>query len=428
MYFNHRDCSSSCTLKELKNYYSLVLISYLLVLEKNELPINIERRYRMKHTLYYLVYYDQLDKKIIRHVSPATVTKASYVSKAITEIGFHVQIVSPAVPSKKGKYKGSNDIVMEGVKLKLFSSFFAKTKVYRILRRILLKIRLTFYFLFFVKRKSTIIVYHSLSLMRFVKFLKAIKQYKVIYEVNEIYGDVINNSKISQKEIKLVSKTGDAFMFPTEMMLEKININSKLYAINYGSYTNKTRYNFRFNDDKIHCVYSGTLSLDKGGSAAAAAASLYLDERYHIHILGFGSTNEIESIKQTITNINSKTKCKVTYEGVLYDEDFDKFLQKCKIGLSTQTLDNNFNNTSFPSKILTYLGNGLKVVSIKIEPVYNSLLKDSIVFYDEDNPQEIAKAIKKVDLTNDSAQSLLEELDVKFKNQFKSIVSKFTDR
>ncbi len=62
--------------------------------------------------------------------------------------------------------------------------------------------------------------------------------------------------------------------------------------------------------------------------------------------------------------IAAKTKCKITYDGAFYVKKYYEFLQKCHIGLSTQNPYEPFNNSSFPSKVLVYMANGLRVVSV----------------------------------------------------------------
>ena len=89
----------------------------------------------------------------------------------------------------------------------------------------------------------------------------------------------------------------------------------------------------------------------------------------------------------------------MTYEGCLSGEQYIRFVQKCSIGLSTQKPDARFNDTSFPSKILSYLANGLRVVSIRIRAVEESPISDLVVYYNEQSPELIAKAITSVDMT-----------------------------
>jgi len=374
--------------------------------------------------VYYLVHFDDLNKENCRLVSPAAVAKAGYVSKALSQIGFRIQIISPALPNKPGKYESSNYEILNGVNLKLFKSFYTNIKIFKAFRRILLYIHLFLFLLFELKKDSIFIVYHSLSLVFIVKILKKIKRIKIISDFNEIYGDVVDKPAVSLKEIRY-TKLFNGYFFPSEILAKIINKDHKPQAIIYGNYEIKPKYNESFNDSLVHVVYSGTLSESKGGAAAVKAAE-FLDNNYHLHILGFGSDLEVENITRLIDNIKLKTKCKISFEGLLLNEEFDRFLQKCDIGLSTQTLTNNFNNTSFPSKILTYFGNGLKVVSIKIDPVFQSKVSSMIEFYENDSPNDIANAIVRAsgDKRNNELSDILKELDLKFKKQVTEVLNK----
>ena len=203
----------------------------------------------------------------------------------------------------------------------------------------------------------------------------------------------------------------------------KINFSDKPYAITHGTYHVEPDRNFRFDDNKIHVVYAGTLDPRKGGAASAAAAARYLPENYHVHILGFGSDEQIANMKSLIEDVNRISSADVSYDGVLSGEDYIRFLQACQIGLSTQNPDAAFNATSFPSKVLSYMANGLRVVSIRIDAVESSAVGDMITYYDDQSPEAIAKAIIGVDISQpyDSRQRIV-QLDEQFKRDLKRLI------
>ena len=170
-----------------------------------------------------------------------------------------------------------------------------------------------------------------------------------------------------------------------------------------------------FADQKIHCVYAGTLDLRKGGAMAAAAAAEYLPDCYHIHILGFGNREQTDCLREQVNRIAKKSKCGISYDGMLSGEDYITFLQSCDIGLSTQNPDRVFNATSFPSKILSYMANGLQVVSVRIPAAEGSAVGEFLHYYDQQTPEAIARAIQSVDLTDeeDGRQHIC-NLDIQF--------------
>ena len=150
-----------------------------------------------------------------------------------------------------------------------------------------------------------------------------------------------------------------------------------------------------------------------------------MPSNYHIHILGFGSNEEVEKIKKIIKETEKKSKAKVTYDGLLKGEEYINFIQNCQIGLSTQNPDAQFNATSFPSKILSYMANGLRVVSIRIRVVEKSDIGNFIYYYDEQTPQNIANAIKNVNFDdNYDSRKLILKLDEQFLKDIKSILDK----
>lgn len=69
--------------------------------------------------------------------------------------------------------------------------------------------------------------------------------------------------------------------------------------------------------------------------------------------------------------------------------------------MSTQNPNAKFNDTSFPSKILSYMANGLRVVSIRIPAIEKSAVGKFMYYYDEQTPENIAKAIKSIDFSEE---------------------------
>lgn len=101
------------------------------------------------------------------------------------------------------------------------------------------------------------------------------------------------------------------------------------------------------------------------------------------------------------------------------DYTYIDFLQTCQIGLSTQNPDAAFNNTSFPSKILSYMSNGLQVVSADIEAVRRAYgISGYIYYYQKQEPSDIANAILNVDLDNPfDTRAVVQSLDNRFVEQ-----------
>lgn len=364
--------------------------------------------------IFYISYYAQPSDSEKRDAVLSAVNKMDYICESLEKNGCEVEVVSasPTLGKKLGKARIKK--ITDRTTLKLFFSLPNVNKIVSLANRVCMKTQMFFYMLKNTKRDSTVIVYHSLGYMSLVKMLKKIKGFKLIIEAEEIYGDVIGNPKIVKKEYSFF-KIADSFIFPTELLSESVNTEKKPEVIIYGTYHIAKEMPKLFTDGKIHCVYAGTLDPRKGGAAAAAAAALFLNGDYHIHILGFGNEKEKKEMLGIIDDISKKTEAKVTYDGLLSGDEFTSFIQSCDIGFSTQNPDAAFNSTSFPSKILTYMVNGLRVVSIRIPAIEKSAVGKFMYYYDEQTPENIANAVKSIDLADGyDSRKELERIDREF--------------
>lgn len=365
----------------------------------------------MKEIKYVGYYYFQ--NELNRNGSLAAINKMNYISEAIQKCGYKVKLISPSiVTDKHSKLSARNKVkVNDNFEVLLAPSLGAKNRVIRHLSFRFSQLWLFFNLLTKTKKNEELIVYHSLSLMTIILLAKKIKGFKLILEVEEIYQDVVNCSKFKRKQEYAFFKNADKFLFPTILLNEKINPNNKPFALIHGTYHAEKDYNVKFNDDKIHIVYAGTFEPKKGG-ATAAAATEYLPENYHIHIIGFGSKEQTQEIKNLIDVVNQKSKATVTYDGLLKGEDYIKFLQKCQIGLSTQNPDASYNDTSFPSKILSYIANGLRVLTVRIKAIETSAIGNDVFYYDKQTPEEIANSILKIDFSKPyESREIIKSLD-----------------
>ncbi|MDQ0200737.1 glycosyltransferase [Neobacillus ginsengisoli] len=354
----------------------------------------------------------------------AATNKMDYICQAIVASGNKVEIISPSwTANNKGYYHKRTSTIGEGVTLTCGPTFGAYRPLFRYLRILWSWIWLFGYLVKNTNSEETIIAYHSMMIINPIMLAKKIKKFKLILEVEEIYQDVKKYSQLMQSNEYRFFKSADKFIFPTELLIEKINKNNKPYNIIYGTYKVEQDRKSKFNDGKVHCVYAGTFDPIKGGSTIAATVAPYLPENYHIHIIGFGSEEETRSIQQLISEIAKTSVCTITYDGLLKDEEYTRFLQSCDIGLSTQIPGGSYNNTSFPSKILSYMANGLRVVSVRIKAIEMSVIGDAVYYYKEQTPEAIAEAIMSIDINEpyDSKQ-LIKKLDEKFVHTIKELL------
>lgn len=365
--------------------------------------------------IYYIGYYncDQIRHED-RQVSPAASNKMNYLISALVEAGDDsIEVVSPAETKKHAWISGGKWTISERVAIKTFPSVCSRFRLVRILGHILTRLCFLVYLLLHINQADKMIVYHSLVYPKLISFVRRVKKCTLIMEVEEIYADVNENSRLRDKELCML-QCADKYIFITELLRNEIN-QEKKSVIFHGTYRTVPDYGIRFRDDKIHVVYAGTFDPVKGGVFQAISAAEYLNESYVLHILGGGSASEIEAVRNRIREVSEKSECKICYDGFKSGDEFDSFIQSCHIGLSTQQPDGKFNATSFPSKILMYMSNGVRVVSVRIRAVETSLVGSSLFYYDQQDAKSIAEAIMAVPCTADSeCKEVLDCLHNKF--------------
>ena len=365
-----------------------------------------------------------MDSTIKRNVIPSSRDKIDSVIELINSIGINVHIISMSCVQESifKFYRGSDSVIKEGICLKLFPSWGGNTKIIRWARIVWHIIAMFFYLLLHTKKNEPIIVYHSQGYWGIISLAKKIKKFRLILEVEEIYQDVKKSKiKIIDKLEYMDINSADAFIFPTEILNNKINPNHKPYAIIHGRYTESSIIADKFSDGKIHVVYAGTFDPNKGGAIAAIEAVEFLPSNYHIHICGFGTDEDTNFVKNKIQKISARSNALVTFDGLKKGREYTMFIQQCHIGLSTQNPSGNFNDTSFPSKILSYISNGLSVVSIDIPVVRTSAVAKYITFYNKQTPRLIADAIMKTPLRLDYL-NCFKELSYSFTESFKKLL------
>lgn len=275
-------------------------------------------------------------------------------------------------------------------------------------------------------KDDLLIVYHSLSYMKEIEQIKKKSHCKLILHVEEKYGEVNDRHQKAQKDELSFLDKADGYILSSEVLRDSIpNAKMKPNSIIYGSYEpiDSSFLSYKFNDGKIHLLYSGTLDKTKRGADNAIAAMQYLDSRFVLHIL---SGENPKRILSEIDEISPKIKSTIIFEGAKLFEEYERFASKCDIGLSTQDQKASFNQSSFPSKILSYLRCGLKVVSCASVSVTSSALAHSLFLYKKDSPEEIAQEILVASKANENCDPrvLLASLDTDFKRSLEKVIEK----
>ena len=377
--------------------------------------------------IYYVGYYDTNESKQNREYYLSATNLMDYLADSIDVDNYKIEYVSMSGTKSKKIMWGGKKTLSHNRTLKKFlslgrgNSLFARADIH------FLRLQMFLYLLFHVRKRDIVVVYHSLNYTEMLRDLRRIKRFNLVLQMCEIYQDVSGNiaEKHKKHEFDLV-EVADAFICSNKHLSEVFNKEGKPSALLYGIYRAYEGERSGFGDGKIHVVYAGTLDPRKGGAAAAAAAE-HLDERYHVHLLGFGSDEQIEEIKGLIFEANSKSSATITYDGLLKGKEFDDFLRKCHIGLATQIPDASFTKTSFPSKVLTYLANGLSVVSSTYDAIQSSPVASCVSFYDEQTPQKIAECIMNTNVDNVASTEVIRGLDEKFRRELANLFNEVGD-
>lgn len=351
----------------------------------------------------YLTFFSaEEERALCLSTSPAGVTKSRYMVQLLREAGHPVEMVSPAW-SKCGRWhfwKAFDLALDSNITVHQLATFGTPLRWLTPLQWLHSLLQLFFYLLFHTRAGEPVLVYHSYYVSLPVLLARRLKKFKLLLEVEEIYQDVLSLPGPLRRWETNILHSADGYILSTEALRGEIHCPGKPDLVIHGSYTvEPSRGVPPFGDGKIHCIYAGTLDPVKGGAAAAVAAAALLPENYHVHILGFGSAAQKSALQEQIQQVQRSARCELTYDGLLQGEAYIRFLQRCQIGLSTQVPEGNYIKSSFPSKILTYLANGLQVVSARLPSVEQSGVGDMITYYDAQTPEAIAAAIQAVDLS-----------------------------
>ena len=374
--------------------------------------------------IWYLAYYNTPASGQTRAAAIAACPKVDYIAKSIRESGFDVCIVSAAHATKEACPERTV-LNKDGVEVQLLASPERRTGGLGRLQTLCFRRRLLRHLLHRIQREDTLLVYHSLALIGLVRTVARRVGCRLVLEVEEQYSDVTGDKRAAKRELSFFP-LADGYLVSTKLLENICNKRSKPCAVAHGIYTvQPLPMNPAAEDGLIHVVYAGTFQTEKMGSALknAIEAARYLPATYHLHILGFGDQADMEAVKQQIRDVSRRAVCGLTYDGCLLGEAFTSFLQSCHIGLSPQSPSADFTATSFPSKVLSYLSCGLRVISTPVVSVTTSAIADLLVPCDFSSAEKIAEAILSIH-TNEpfSATKRLMNLHTQFVEELKILL------
>lgn len=274
-----------------------------------------------------------------------------------------------------------------------------------------------------VKKNDTILVYHSLSFYYPIKIVSKFRNIKLIFEVEELYNaGIYSSEKKKYKEIRYLKK-GNGFILINDLIGNLCGFTNKPNIVCYGAYHIQNQDKSSFKDGKIHIIYAGKIGEEGSDVYLAVETMLYLDDNYVLHVLGYGSEQNLKNITTKIISINSIfNNAKIIFHGCLTGDAFIQVISKCDIGLNTRIFDDDLSNYTFPSKLIVYLANNLITISSRISCIEHSRLNQFVVFYNENNPSSVANAIlNNIKNETNKVQPMLNSLDIEFISNLKNL-------
>ncbi|WP_282071629.1 hypothetical protein [Janibacter hoylei] len=282
-------------------------------------------------------------------------------------------------------------------------------------------VALAWHLLQFVPRRSTVVVYHSLDLRWVVPVIGALKSYQVILEVEEIYSDTISGFRRTALRPleRWQIRAADKYILSTELMLDLPGVRNSESVVLYGNYEAAPAKGRGRSGKSI--LYAGIIDSLKGGAARALDTAALLSDEFEMHIAGFGSPEDVSLFESRISDYRGD--CPVIFHGRLEPGELGRLMEKCDIGLSSQGIGSAYNLTSFPSKILEYLRNDMKVVSVPAVAVTSSTLASAIFFSRDDSAPSLAEAVREaVEYVGTGGVNVVSDLHVAFTNDLAALL------
>ena len=341
-------------------------------------------------------------------------------------IGYHVILVSLQYAANAGVYAQEHIVVNDGVEqyflpylsIKIGKRMMGGRTVISSLEHFIYK---------HIKADDIVISYHSLVYKNVITEAHHKIGFTWIPEINELYclsRQEYANPLLLDSEISMFSE-GDGYIFANDILAQKY-ANNKPYTILYGNYDINIEKK-QLPTEKIKLVYTGIINEDRGVFKIIQTMEC-LPDNYTLHILGFGSENNMKRLLREIDLINRKHgEERVYFYGTKVGKDYSNFLSDKHIGVSLISQNEDICNNAFPGKILSYMGHSLYVLSSKCDSICNSRLGEYI-YYCENTTDSIADAIKRIPVFNEcNSSKILEQLGYEFQTEFKQMMCKLQE-
>lgn len=362
--------------------------------------------------VYYVAFYARPDDNN-RRQNLAGVDKADYIIKTINDLGEKVIILSNAKTiSNRGTRTEKRKLSKSGIYLHTFSSWRKGNRLWDVVNAAYGLVQLLSYLIVHVSREDTVCVYHSMGYRGLLAFVRKIKKFTYILEVEELFQYFAANKSGYKKKENNVFLEPDAFIFSNRITADEVNKEGKSSVIVNGVYKNEKKVGEKHKNDTIVLVYAGSLEPQKGIGIILDMAS-HLNNEFELRIIGFGSDEDINEVIKRVESLRGNGK-KVIYDGVRTGRDYREYLQNCDIGLCIQDDTDEFNKFEFPSKVISYMANGLDVITNELIQIKTSEVAEYINIVDSNDAEKIAEYINNKKYQRFDAREAIKRLDSEF--------------
>jgi hypothetical protein len=225
-------------------------------------------------------------------------------------------------------------------------------------------------------KNDKIIIYHSEGFYYYFPLFILFKK-KIILQVNEIY------SVVTQNHFKL-SIEKKYFNIFEKIIVTNINLKNNLFKnkkiLLRGGY-------FRFQKNDITArrntlnkfIYVGSVDdIKMGNYSLLLNLILTIPDDAYLDLCLISSDSDFTQLKNAI-----KDKSNIRLFRNVKEGDLINFYKDCKFGLVLQDSKKPFNTTSFPSKIFSYINNGITPIAQKNTSFLNSEINELFYYIDE---------------------------------------------
>lgn len=312
-----------------------------------------------------------------------------YLAKSLES---DVTIVSIGNPLSKGFFRKKKENIENNINIIYLSAFN-----FLGMKHLFFMISIANYTLKNIRKIDKVIIYNAMPHHTIpIVLLKFLLKYELILEIEELYksyqykgikGKLVNISE------NIAIKYCDKYIITNPNMITSINT-KKPFIVNRG-YSTKAKETiisnyekYKYNDEKPIILYSGRL--DYEGGIEILLQSLYLiSNECEVVITGKGPYEDKVKIYT-----NSNPKVRFRFLGFLKNEEYIKLLKSAKLCINPIRTELEFSKASFPSKILQYLEYGNMVISSNFQGIEEgNEINKYIIYYQDDNPLLLAKAI-----------------------------------